>query len=51
MLGEKVYETPSVRGNVGLNTFTIQADNLAPGIYFYTVTVGESSVTKKMIIN
>ena len=51
MLGEKVYELPVKRGNVGFNTFTIQDDNLSPGIYFYTVNAGESSVTKKMIVN
>ncbi len=50
MLGEEVYELPAFSGNVGLNTLTIQANNLTPGIYFFTVTAGEASVTKKMII-
>ena len=28
----------------------INADNLTPGVYFYTVKAGESEVTKKMIV-
>ncbi len=50
MLGEKVYELSTIRGNVGLNSFKIQADDFTPGIYFYTVTTGESSLTKKMLV-
>jgi len=50
MLGEKVYEMRGVKGNIGLNNITIQANDLTPGIYFYTVIAGESSVTKKMLI-
>jgi len=50
MLGERVYEMTVAKGYVGLNTITIQADDLTPGIYFYTVIAGESSLTKKMIV-
>ncbi|MCD4730420.1 MAG: T9SS type A sorting domain-containing protein, partial [Bacteroidales bacterium] len=49
-LGEKVYELPAVRGNIGLNKLTIQADKFIPGIYFYSVTAGINNITKKMII-
>jgi hypothetical protein len=50
MLGEKVYKMPDIRGNKGLNTCKIYADELTPGIYFYTVTVGTNTISKKMII-
>jgi hypothetical protein len=50
LTGQKVYETIIPDTKQGLNTLTIQADNLTPGIYFYTVKAGDSSVTKKMII-
>ena len=48
--GQKVYETAISDEKPGLNTITIDGSNLTPGIYFYTVKAGDSSVTKKMII-
>jgi len=51
MLGEKVYEMPAARGNIGINTFNIHADGLIPGIYFYTVKSSGQSITRKMIIS
>lgn len=50
MLGERVYELPASRGNVGLNSFRIQAEHLSPGIYFYTISTGLDKITNKMII-
>ncbi len=35
----------------GVNTFTLDAVKLTPGIYFYTVKSGNSSVSRKMIID
>ncbi len=49
--GQKVYETDISDAKPGLNTLTIEANNLTPGIYFYNVKAGDSSVTKKMIID
>jgi|WetSurMetagenome_2_1015567.scaffolds.fasta_scaffold25134_2 hypothetical protein len=40
----KGYQVP------GSYQFTIDGSQLTPGIYFYTVTAGKSSVTKKMIV-
>jgi len=36
--------------NPGSYQFSIDGSQLTPGIYFYTVTAGKSSVTKKMIV-
>ncbi|MCD4730419.1 MAG: T9SS type A sorting domain-containing protein [Bacteroidales bacterium] len=51
ILGQKVYETGLMSAKLGINTLTVKAEVLTPGIYFYTVIAGESSATKKMIIN
>ncbi|RLC22849.1 MAG: hypothetical protein DRH21_07855, partial [Deltaproteobacteria bacterium] len=32
------------------NTLTIDGSKLTPGIYFYTVRAGETTITKKMIV-
>ncbi|MBN2173411.1 MAG: T9SS type A sorting domain-containing protein, partial [Bacteroidales bacterium] len=49
--GQKVYETPVRKSKKGINTIEINAKNLLlPGVYFYTVKAGESSVTRKMIV-
>ncbi len=50
LTGQKVYETIIPDAKPGVNTLTIKGGNLTPGIYFYTVKAGDSSVTKKMII-
>jgi hypothetical protein len=50
LTGQKVYETALINAKPGVNILTIQADNFAPGIYFYKVKAGESTVTKKMIV-
>ena len=34
----------------GTHTLTINASDLAPGVYFYTVSTGTNKVTRKMII-
>jgi hypothetical protein len=34
----------------GVHNFTIDASQFSPGVYFYTVTIGNESITKKMII-
>jgi hypothetical protein len=50
LTGQKVYEASIADAKPGLNTLTIDAATLTPGIYFYRVRAGDSSVTKKMII-
>ncbi len=48
--GQKVYELKTRNGSIGANVLTIDGSNLTSGVYFYTVKAGDSSVTKKMII-
>ncbi|NQU88574.1 MAG: T9SS type A sorting domain-containing protein [Mariniphaga sp.] len=51
MTGQKVYEISNGKVGAGSHTLTIDASNLSPGVYFYTVFAGEDAVTKKMIVN
>jgi hypothetical protein len=47
--GKKVYEKSIQRTYPGINTIEIDAKHLSPGVYFYSVKSGGSTVTKKMI--
>jgi len=38
-------------GKKGFNTVTIDASQFAPGIYFYSVSDGENSITKRMVVD
>ncbi len=49
MMGKQVYKK-ALQANPGMNSFEINAEGMAKGVYFYTVKAGDSSVTKKMII-
>jgi len=49
IIGQKVFEV-SKDASPGLNTITIDAENLNKGIYFYTVKAGTETVTKKMLV-
>ncbi len=48
--GQTVYSVELGQKSQGTHTIDFDASNMASGIYFYTVTAGTSSVTKKMII-
>ncbi|MFD1551400.1 hypothetical protein DNU06_13640 [Putridiphycobacter roseus] len=37
--------------NAGNHTINLNADNLSNGVYFYTFTAGEYSVTKRMVVS
>ena len=50
LMGQVVYTADKGAVNAGMHSFTIDASNLGSGVYFYTVKAGESSVTKKMIV-
>ncbi len=50
LAGHKVSEYNKPNAKKGSNTFTIDASNMKPGIYFYTVKSEGYSVTKKMIV-
>lgn len=49
-IGQKVLGTENKYMTAGTQTITIDASNLKPGIYFYTIRTNEASVTNKMII-
>jgi len=48
--GQKVMVLNNGRLSAGNHTFQINGSNLSAGVYFYTVHAGNSSVTKKMIV-
>jgi len=48
--GQKVYTENYGTLSTGTHTVTISSNNLTSGIYFYTVQAGNTSVTKKMIV-
>lgn len=50
MVGQVVYKVDAGYATKGLNRLTIDASELTPGVYFYTVKAGKESVTKKMMI-
>ncbi|MBE9491861.1 MAG: T9SS type A sorting domain-containing protein [Bacteroidetes bacterium] len=50
LMGQLVYSTPEMNYNSGKVEFTIDGSIMESGIYFYSIISGESSVTKKMII-
>jgi hypothetical protein len=49
MIGKVVY-TNTLQANKGENTFNFNADQLTPGIYFYTIGDGKNAVTRRMVI-
>lgn len=50
MVGKQVLSR-TVKADRGQNAITIQADQLVPGIYFYTISDGKKSVTRKMTVS
>ncbi|MBC8320014.1 MAG: T9SS type A sorting domain-containing protein [Bacteroidetes bacterium] len=49
ILGQVVHKE-SVNNSAPAHTFNVNVSNLDSGIYFYTVEIGNSSVTKKMLV-
>ncbi len=49
MLGKEVYNT-TVAGNTGDNRIPVSAEKLTSGIYLYTLTYNNTTITKKMIV-
>lgn len=49
MLGKEVYNT-AVAGNAGDNRIPVSAEKLTSGIYLYTLTYNNTTITKKMIV-
>jgi hypothetical protein len=50
IMGQVVYRTEAGYAAAGLNKLAIDGSSLSNGVYFYTVTAGETKVTKKMIV-
>lgn len=46
----KVHHAAEHRASAGLNMIRFEAEDLAPGIYFYTLSNGEQSITHKMVL-
>ena len=50
MVGQTVMQLPARSMAKGNNTVNLNVSALKPGVYFYTVDAGETTVTKKMIV-
>ena len=50
MLGQQIYSVQDVANAAGLFSFRVNVSDFNAGVYFYTVTVDEQSISKKMII-
>ena len=50
LMGQKVMEVNKGKLNAGKNIINLNVSNLSSGVYFYTVTANNASVTKKMIV-
>jgi len=51
VVGQKVMDFPQEYVNTGTHQFVLDGSQLNSGVYFYTVTLNRTSVTKKMIVN
>lgn len=50
LVGQKVYGSDKGKVNAGYHKMQFDGSALNSGVYFYTVTAGNSSITKKMIV-
>ena len=50
LLGQVVHKE-SLNSNASITTFDVNVSNMDSGIYFYTIEVGNNSMTKKMLVN
>jgi hypothetical protein len=50
LTGQRVFQIPTQNMAAGSHSLTIDASVLAPGVYFYTVTAGAQTITRKMIV-
>jgi hypothetical protein len=50
VLGRKIATLINTRQSAGYYTFTLNASNLATGIYFYRLQAGNFVSTKKMML-
>ncbi len=50
LLGEKVAEIFNGEAKAGKHIYDFRADNLSSGFYFYNLTSGKQSITKKILL-
>jgi hypothetical protein len=50
LVGNEVLKQ-TIAGKKGLNTVNLDASQFSPGIYFYSVSDGENSMTKRMVVD
>jgi hypothetical protein len=50
VLGQVVYQDSKESNTLGAQSFTVDVSGFDSGIYFYTFTIGNKSVTKKMMV-
>lgn len=50
ILGQNEFSISRDFSTAGDHNLSIDAGNLSPGVYFYTVKIGNESITKKMIV-
>lgn len=50
LFGQKVYNMPAQQMSAGNHLMTINGSGWSAGVYFYKVTVGDKSVTQKMVV-
>ena len=50
MVGKLVVEQ-TLQANSGLNTITLKSEKLIPGIYFYSLSDGNQTITKRMVVS
>ncbi|MDP8203966.1 MAG: T9SS type A sorting domain-containing protein [Candidatus Tenebribacter mawsonii] len=49
LLGQVVHNE-SVNNNASIHTFNVNVNDFNSGIYFYTINIGNNTVTKKMLV-
>lgn len=49
MIGKQVHSA-KINAVTGVNTINYTSEKLAPGAYFYTLTNGKNSITKRMVV-
>jgi hypothetical protein len=50
MIGQKVFTVDAGNVQPGMSQITFDVTDLTAGVYFFTIKAGDSSVTKKMIV-
>ena len=50
LLGQVVYTDVDMGNTMGTKAFNVHVSDFESGLYFYTITMGNNSVTKKMLV-